>query len=541
MFKRLLTTLAVLLLCAAPALAQEAKTFAVLPFGVHGPQEYQYLSQGIQSMLTTRLTWPENFTPLDAGAVRKAATTLPADAASAEKIRQTLGVDYLVWGTLTVMGQECSLDVNTVDPTGANQPRPMQTKLSQVIPSLETVAADINALVFGRPETAKPKAVAAPMNEAMIVNETQAGTAYANPSLKYQDADTSMGRWRSQTLPFSSRGMVVCDGDGDGKTEIFILTSTEIQAYRVENNEMRPVATHSIPKSIDYLRLSCLDINKDGSTEIILAGADGKRALSTVLGLKGNRFEVIEDNIPMLLTVMNLPPTFMPTLVGQKAGKLKFLEGTVTTVVKTGGNFESGPSIALPPKGNVFNSNFLPDAEGHKIVMVNDRDRLQIYSATMNLLSTTDETYAGSSISMVKQEAPIGLRAWTDKDILMSSQYIPLRTLITNLDKDNRSEIIVSRNMSVAAQILDNYRSYPQGEMHSLYFDGLGLALQWKTRLIKGTITDYALEDIDSNGALDLVVLVNTHTGMAGTTRKRTIVVAYPLDLSGADLETQKN
>ena len=80
MFKRLLASLAILLLCAAPALAQQAKTFAVLPFGVHGPQEYQYLSQGIQSMLTSRLTWPDNFSPLDAGAVRKGAATLPADA-----------------------------------------------------------------------------------------------------------------------------------------------------------------------------------------------------------------------------------------------------------------------------------------------------------------------------------------------------------------------------------------------------------------------------------------------------------------------------
>ena len=100
MFKRLLISLAVLLLCGAPAMAQEAKTFAVLPFSVHGPQEYQYLSQGIQSMLTSRLTWPENFTPLEAGAIKKAAATLPADAGAAEKIRQTLGVDYLFWGAL---------------------------------------------------------------------------------------------------------------------------------------------------------------------------------------------------------------------------------------------------------------------------------------------------------------------------------------------------------------------------------------------------------------------------------------------------------
>jgi hypothetical protein len=71
------------------------------------------------------------------------------------------------------------------------------------------------------------------MNQALIVNETNANTAYANPSIKYQDADTSMGRWRSQLFPFTSRGMVVCDGDGDGKNELFMLTDSSLLAFQV--------------------------------------------------------------------------------------------------------------------------------------------------------------------------------------------------------------------------------------------------------------------------------------------------------------------
>jgi hypothetical protein len=65
-----------------------------------------------------------------------------------------------------------------------------------------------------------------------------------------------------------------------------------------------------------------------------------------------------------------------------------------------------------------------------------------------------------------------------------------------------------------------------------MYWDGVGLSLQWKTARIKGTVTDYALADFDNDGTLDLVVNVNSHTGMAGTTKKRTMLVAYPLDLT---------
>jgi TolB-like protein len=537
MFKRLLTILAVLLLCAAPALAQGAKTFAVLPFGVHGPQEYQYLSQGIQSMLTSRLTWPENFTPLDAAAVKKAVTALPTDAASADKIRQALGADYLVWGSLTVMGQECSLDVNTVDPQGANLPRPVQTQLSQVIPSLETVAASINAQVFGRPETATAQAqpVARPMNEALIVNETQAGTAYANPSLKYEDADTSMGRWRSQTLPFASRGMVVCDGDGDGQNEIFVMTDSSLIAYRVMNGEMRQIAEMTLPRSRNYVRLNSMDINRNGRHELVIAAAIDQEPRSLIVGFEDGKFSIEAEHIPFFLGVLNMPPTFSPTLVGQGVGRTKYLASKIQQVVKSSGKYELGPTVNLPMGGTVFNTTFMPHEDGYQIVMIDDFDRLRVYSSTGALLTVTDESYAGSNLGIEYNTAPLGLAPPATNVVPPDKVFIPLRGIPSNLDKDNRFELIISRNISVAAQFFSNYRDYPQGEIHSLYWDGVGMSLQWKTARIKGTVTDYALADLDNDGSLDLVVIINSHTGMAGTSKKRTMVIAYPLNLSDGD------
>ena len=542
MFKRLLNTLAVLLLCAAPALAQEAKTFAVLPFGVHGPQEYQYLSQGIQSMLTTRLTWPENFTPLDAATVKKAAATLPADAGSAEKIRQALGADYLVWGSLTVMGQECSLDVNTVDPEGANQPRPVQTNLSQVIPTLETVAADINAQVFGRPETATAQAqpVVRPMNEALIVNESKAGTAYANPSLKYQDADTSMGRWRSQTLPFASRGMVVCDGDGDGKNEVFMLTDSTLLAFRVNEGEMRQVAMLDLPKNRNFLRLNNIDLNRDGRHELIIAAVQDKDPKSLIVDFDGSKFSIQQDLIPFFLGVLNMPPAFSPTLVGQGVGRVKYLDSKIQQVIKAAGKYELGPTINLPMGGTVFNTTFLPFENDYQIIMIDDYDYMRIYSSTGSLLTTTSETYAGSNLGIEYLSTPLGLSPVTGDNVPPDKVFIPLRAIPANLDKDNRFELVISRNISVSAQFFSNYRDYPQGEIHSLYWDGVGMSLEWKTARIKGTVTDYSLADLDNDGALDLVVSINTHTGMAGTAKKRTMVVAYPLNLSQTDNQVQK-
>jgi hypothetical protein len=201
-------------------------------------------------------------------------------------------------------------------------------------------------------------------------------------------------------------------------------------------------------------------------------------------------------------------------------------------MVKSGGKYELGPTIDLPLGGNVFNVTFMPHEGSHQLIMIDDYDRMRVFSATGALLTVTDETYAGSNLGVEYHPSALGLKAPDAKQSPQYTVYIPLRAIPCNLDKDDRYELVISRNISVSAQIFSNYRDYPQGEMHSLYWDGVGMSLQWKTARIKGTVTDYALADLDNDGALDLVVNINSHTGMAGTARKKTMVVAYPLDLS---------
>jgi hypothetical protein len=384
---------------------------------------------------------------------------------------------------------------------------------------------------------AQAQPVVTPMNEALIVNETKAGTAYANPSLKYEDADTSMGRWRSQTLPFASRGMVVCDGDGDGQNEVFLMTSSSIIAYKVAEGQMRQVAEMDLPNGRNYVRLNSIDLNRDGRMELVIAAAIGKDPKSLIVEFENNKFSIQQDFIPYFLGVLNMPPAFTPTLVGQGVGKIKYMESTIHQMIKTAGKYEQGPAISLPMGGNVFNVTFLPHESDYQIIMIDDYDRMRVFSSSGALLTVTDETYAGSNLGIEYHSAALGLKAPDGKQAPQDMVYIPLRAIPTNLDRDNRFEMIISRNISVSAQFFSNYRDYPQGEIHALYWDGVGMSLQWKTARIKGTVSDYALTDFDNDGLLDLVVNINTHTGMAGTSRKKTMVVAYPLDLSQTGTE----
>ena len=125
-----------------------------------------------------------------------------------------------------------------------------------------------------------------------------------------------------------------------------------------------------------------------------------------------------------------------------------------------------------------------------------------------------------------------------DNILIPSKYFVPLRMIPSDLEQDGSWELLVNKPISVSAQFFENYRFFPEGEIESLYWDGVGLGLQWKTRRIKGSVVDFALADPNNDGTKDLVVCLNTHPGALGLQNRKTVVVFYPLDLSMMDPKT---
>ena len=113
-----------------------------------------------------------------------------------------------------------------------------------------------------------------------------------------------------------------------------------------------------------------------------------------------------------------------------------------------------------------------------------------------------------------------------------------MRMLAIDLERDGNYELLVNKPISTASEIFDRYRFFPQSEIHSLFWDGLGLNLQWKTRRIKGSMVDYTIGDANNDGIPDLVVCLNTHPGALGVKARKTVVMLYPLDVSRTDPAT---
>ncbi|TVM35689.1 FG-GAP-like repeat-containing protein [Oceanidesulfovibrio marinus] len=539
-----------LMLLSSPAWAKQ-DTFAVLPFAVNGPSEYAYLSEGIQDMLTTRLHWQDKFVSVD----RSKLANLPSLKGLAEdkaaQLKSQLGVDYLFWGSATIMGDSMSIDLKSMGPEGAIQTRSASVKNDQLMQTLENFSKQINSALF---QTGGQNMAQAPqgggqqqnqvnaMNPGLVHNEINQNTQfYLNPQFRYAGDSSGSGRIRSSTLPYSANSMVIADGDGDGQQEIFIINDDEVHALRFDvENKLQPLASYKRSPSFRNIHINAYDVDGDGQQEIIVAavrvstkGKDNTYevydASSYILKYRDNKFTVLFDKIPFFINVVTRPPSYEPVLIGQKEGSRELFDTGVYEMIEAGGSFQLGPRLLLPKEANVFNFVYLPQEERYKIVVVDKDDKLRVYTNTGEQQSRSDKVYSGSGIGLTDQFEPIGIE---DDLLLRDHYYVPLRMIPFNLDGDDRSELLVNHPVSVASMFFERYRHFPEGEIHALYWDGVGMNLVWKTRRIKGSVADLGLSDVNNDGIIDLAVLVNKHPGTLGMNKRRSLLLFYPLDTS---------
>lgn len=534
--------LCTLLLFAAQAMAADVSTYAVLPFKVQGPSGFSYLEKAVPSMLSSRLYWKDHAQPASDTAVAKAGKV--SSAADLAKALNATGADYVVWGEVNVVGDNASLDVRVRDKAGKEWHKTTKARVNDLISSLQGVADSINADVFGRPvaSAAGPKTsnMVNQMNPDFMHNETTQRQVYLNPQFRYQGNDGT--RLRSQTLPFASIGMEVADVNGDGKNEVVLLSKDMVRVYEWGPKALSPIGEYKLPNNLSPLLIRSIDLNRDGALELVVTcyDADYTEPRSFVLSFKGGKFTEIATRVPYYLNVTRLMPDLLPTLVGQKGDPSRiFSPAGVHEMIRQGDTFVPSRRINLPEGANALNFTALPGKEGEetdKIIMLTGDEKLRAFSPQGAQLNQTDEKYSGSSVGIAEQTNMPGLGK---SDVLIPGKYfVPLRMIPTDLEKDGTWELLVNKPISVTAQFFENYRAFPEAEIHSLFWDGTGMNLMWKTRRIKGTVVDFALSDPNNDGVQDLVVAMNTHPGALGLQNRKTIVVAYPLDLSLTDPKT---
>lgn len=507
-----------------------AASYAIAPFQVNGSNSYQYLKTAVPPMLNSRLFKASVNEPVasqDSLTSAKAPTTQKA----AQDLRKKHKADYLIYGTVNVIGDTASVDVSVVGNNNYFWQKSAQNTVNNLLTSVNSLAGNINQEVF---KTSAAPSQAKGSNSFINAETGAPNMGYLNPELRYQGVETN--KTRTQTLPFESTGMQIADLNGNGFNEILLGSENEVIVFTYENTQLKELARKKLYASANILRLSILPYK--GRNYIVVATCDetNNDARSYILLFNGSQIQEV-TNTRYYLNVAKTTAHGEPELIGQNADVTRFVKGAVFRVNFDGKSISKGSNLSmLPSKADLFNFTYVPSNQdsGDVIAIIDDQDRLNIFNTAGKILSKSEEYYA-STANSVSVTRDIGGFVSKEGKIDEFLHYVPSAINITDIDNDGKYEMILTKPLSVAANVLNNYRNYSQSEVHALVWDGVGANLLWKTRRIKGTITDVKVADPNNDGVLDLVVNVNTYPGTLGAGKIRTFITLYPLNTENID------
>ncbi|RUM87023.1 MAG: hypothetical protein DSZ24_07205, partial [Thermodesulfatator sp.] len=151
----------------SPLWAAYPKRVAVVPFKVNASQDLAYVREGIQDMLTTRLFAPGQVETVDPALVKKTLAKLgkPFTLEKARALGEKLGVDYVLFGSVSVFGENVSVDAELLPIKEARSPITLYTEvkgLGEVIPTLAEFAKRSRDYILGKAAPEEAVAVTAP-------------------------------------------------------------------------------------------------------------------------------------------------------------------------------------------------------------------------------------------------------------------------------------------------------------------------------------------------------------------------------------------
>lgn len=491
---------------------------AILPVAIHSPENLEYLREGVYAMFSSRIELEGRISLLERAAVKKALPEVPGeiDSETARKVGETLGADFVVFGSLTKLGNSASMDLKVLEVKGekpASSVYVQANKLEEIISQVDVLARKIDEKILGyslsplpveRPAVAEkppegPKAVA-----AVPIPPPPQGLRPMTQAKPERGVSASSGFWQSTPFSFRIVGMSMGDLDGDGRNEVVLIDERNLWIYRWEN-EFKLIKKLTGGKLNQYLAVDVGDIDKDGKAEIFVTSLEGdatetapRKLSSFVVTFREGDYRVTAKNLPWYLRVVGWGEKGA-VLLGQKRGYDVPYEAPIYEMGWDGKGYKEVRKIEASKLFSLYG--FTPFFhEGKTFYAFIDSDfRLKVLDSKGTVIWRS-QTAFGSDVSFQVKRLPTGPAVHYEGDDIA---FVNVR-LIARGD-----ELLILRNTSPLGQFFKKQSYYTGGEVMGLVWSGAMFMETWKSVEVQGYLVDFQNQDLDGAPGMELVVAVN--------------------------------
>jgi len=508
-----------LFLISSGAMADKSYRVLVLPMQIHSDKDLGFLKKGVADMLNTRLALEGKVIVIDSQTVYQALQNTPGPVTeqTAYQLGQQLDADYVVWGSLTILGESISTDARFLE---VQTQKPVVTfsqfgkTQGDVIFHIDQFAGQVNETIFGRKTYTYIKE-APPAAESSRRQHPESLWIKSGQQTITGGASGS-GFWKSGRFKTNIVGISIGDVDGDGKTETVSIDARSLEVHRFTDGRLEKIKKIEQPVGNVLIGVDVADINGNGFAEIFVTSFNKAKAgmNSFVLEWNGATFvEIIRDQNWYYRVTRS--PNRGIMLLGQKRGTKGLFYGGVSELTWSGSNYTPSEKMDLPKGQRIFGFAFGDVMNNNQELIIHytpsEYLRVEDSSRGGREIWTSGEKFGGSTNFMDS------INRFDTGDTFAKSRYfIPQRIYVVDMDKDGKYEVITPKNKEAITRTFTKLRVFKSGAIEWLTWSGNGLFMKMKTQDVSGHISDLAIADFDNDGEDDLVYSVIQKTSFGG-------------------------
>jgi hypothetical protein len=439
-----------------------------------------------------------------------------------------VGIDFLVKGSLTIMGATVSTDAELID---LNKGRVVcyfhESGSSQgdIVRHAAVVSGKIKNVVMGGPvPTVQPEifgSTGVPLPKTKVKNSPAAipATTFSKPAVVTPVSISPV--FKSRTFDSEFSGMASGDVDGDGRADIVLIDKHTLTMFSLQNGTLVKKGGFKGKRYKTFKAVDVADVNQNGKAEIFVTCVDRKAGVSSfVLEWNQGAFQTVVEDSDWYFRVVSM--VGKKQLFGQQGGYSELFSGSVYSLVWDGSGYGKAEAVSLPGNVDIFSfakGDLLGTGAG-QILWLNDSGKL-----TLSRSATQNEWSNSASFG----STPFFLGEKADQDLEdQERHYLNSRMAVADLDQDGRNEAIVVHNRDLSKGFLSRFRKFTAGSIKCLAWNASGMSTVWETAQVDGYITDWALEDLDNDGRVELIYCITRDKGTL-LNKKRTVVAVEKL------------